>query len=97
MATWLVIRTQTGPAFDPAQPLEMQTLWREHAEYMDELAADGFFLFGGPATGGRVPFAVEAASEDEVRATLARDPWHESHLVIASIEPWTIRLRSPRF
>ena len=36
--------------------------------------------------------AVEAESEDAVRATLARDPWSETHLVVDSIEPWTIRL-----
>jgi hypothetical protein len=42
-----------------------------------------------------VPFAVSADDEDVVRETLARDPWHESHLIVRSIEPWTIRLRSP--
>ncbi len=36
--------------------------------------------------------AVDAESEDVVRATLARDPWSETHLVIDTIEPWTIRL-----
>ena len=41
---------------------------------------------------GRVVHAVEAESEDAVRATWARDPWSETHLVVDSIEPWTIRL-----
>jgi hypothetical protein len=27
-----------------------------------------------------------------VRATLARDPWSETHLVVAAVEPWTVRL-----
>lgn len=36
--------------------------------------------------------AVEAESGDEVRATLARDPWSETHLRVEAIEPWTIRL-----
>ena len=35
---------------------------------------------------------VEAESEAAVRATLARDPWSETHLVIDTIDPWTIRL-----
>ena len=95
MATFLVIRTQTGPEFRPGRPLEEQTLWREHAEYMDTLGDAGFFLLGGPTVELRVPFAVSAESEDAVRAELERDPWHESHLEIVSIEPWTIRLRSP--
>jgi hypothetical protein len=34
----------------------------------------------------------QAESEDEVRAIWARDPWHESHLVLESVEPWEIRL-----
>jgi hypothetical protein len=43
-----------------------------------------------------VVHAVEAESGDAIRATLARDPWSGSHLVIESIEPWTIRLQRDR-
>jgi uncharacterized protein YciI len=95
VATFLVIRTQDGPDWDPAKPMEEQTLWPEHADYMDALTESGFFLFGGPTVYPRVPFAVSAKSEAAIRAELERDPWHESHLVVRSIEPWTIRLRSP--
>jgi hypothetical protein len=35
---------------------------------------------------------VEAGSEETVRATLARDPWFESHLRVEAVEPWTLRL-----
>ena len=35
------------------------------------------------------------SSEDEIRETLARDPWSGSHLVVDSIDPWTIRLQRP--
>jgi uncharacterized protein YciI len=95
VATFLVIRTQDGPDWDPAKPMEEQTLWPEHADYMDALTERGFFLFGGPTVYPRVPFAVSAKSEAAIRAELERDPWHESHLVMRSIERWTIRLRSP--
>jgi hypothetical protein len=95
MSIFLVIRTQNGPEWDRAKLMEEQTLWREHADYMDALAERGFFLVGGPGRYPRVPFAVNAGSEDEVYAELTRDPWHESHLVVESIEPWTIRVRSP--
>ena len=87
-ATFLVIRTQNGPEWDPAKPMEEQTLWPEHAEYRTRWLERGFFLFGGPGLFPRVPFAVSAGSEEEVRAELARDPWHESHLVVVSVEPW---------
>ena len=66
---------------------------------MDGLVAAGFILLGGPlGDDRRVVHAVEAESEAAVRATLARDPWHESHLQIDAVEPWTIRLdgRPPR-
>ena len=95
VATFLVIRAENGPEWDPAKPMEEQTPWPEHAEYMDALAERGFFLFGGPGVFPRVPFVISAGSEEEVRAELARDPWHESHLVVESVEPWAIRLRSP--
>ena len=60
---------------------------------MDALVEEGFIVLGGPVSDdGRVVHAVEAESEDAVRATWARDPWSETHLVVDSIEPWTIRL-----
>ena len=40
----------------------------------------------------RVVLAVEAGSERALLETLAEDPWSETHLQIASVEPWTIRL-----
>jgi hypothetical protein len=62
---------------------------------MDALVDRGFVVLGGPlADEERVVLAVEAASEDAVRATLARDPWHETHLVVESVDGWTIRLDS---
>jgi len=77
--------------------MEEQTGWDAHAAFMDGLVADGFIVVGGPlADEVRVAHAVEAASEEAIRATLARDPWSGSHLVIDSIEPWTIRLDGTR-
>jgi len=60
---------------------------------MDGLVEAGFILLGGPlADKHRVVHAVEAESEDAVRATLARDPWSETHLLVDTIDRWTIRL-----
>jgi hypothetical protein len=60
---------------------------------MDRLVDQAFIVLGG-ALGDehRVVHVIEAKSEDEVRSTLARDPWSESHLRVKSIDPWTIRL-----
>ena len=64
---------------------------------MDGLVDAGFVVLGGPlADEYRVVLAVEAESEDSVRATLARDPWSETHLNVEAIDRWTIRLDGRR-
>lgn len=90
---FLLVLSQSGPEWRPGRPLEEQSGWDAHADFMDALVDAGFIVLGGPVgSGNRVAHAVEAASEAEIRATLAEDPWSESHLRIESIEPWTIRL-----
>ena len=90
---FLVMLHRSGPEWDASRPLEEQSDWQAHAAFMDDLVDAGFVVLGGPlADEHRVAHAVQAASEEDVRATFARDPWSESHLRVASIEPWTIRL-----
>ena len=90
---FLVVVRQSGPEFDRSRPLDEQSDWDAHAAFMDGLVDAGFIVLGGPlADDGRVAHAVEAESEEAVRATWARDPWSETHLVVDTIEPWTIRL-----
>ena len=90
---FLVVLRRAGPEWDPSRPMEEQSGWPEHAAFMDGLVDDGFVVLGGPlADEVRVAHAVEAESEDAVRATWARDPWSGTHLVVDLIEPWTIRL-----
>jgi uncharacterized protein YciI len=92
-----VVLTRSGPRWRRGRPLEEQSGWSEHASFMDGLVDDGFLVLGGPlADEHRVVHAVEAESEDAVRATLARDPWSGTHLVVDAIEPWTIRLDGRR-
>lgn len=93
MAMFHVVLHRSGPEWDPALPLEEQSDWDAHASFMDGLAEAGFIVLGGPlADEHRVVHVVEAHSENEIRATLGRDPWSESHLLIEAIDPWTIRL-----
>jgi uncharacterized protein YciI len=95
MAMFLVIVRRSGPEYDLSKPLEQQSGWDEHAAFMDGLVDDGVIVLGGPLSDEeRVAHAIQAESEDEIRATLARDPWSGSHLVIETIDPWTIRLRA---
>jgi uncharacterized protein YciI len=93
MGMFYVVERRSGPEWDASRPLEQQSGWEAHAEFMDGLVESGFVVLGGPlADEHRVILAVEASSEADVRATLARDPWSGTHLVVASVEPWTIRL-----
>ena len=87
-----VVLSQSGPEWRPDEPLEGQSGWQEHAVFMDGLVDDGFIVLGGPVGDRRVVHAVEAESEEAVRATFARDPWSRTHLVVEAVEPWTIRL-----
>jgi hypothetical protein len=95
MATFLVMVRRAGPQWDRSRPMEEQSAWDAHAQFMDGLVDAGFIVLGGPlADEERVAHVVEAESEQAVRATLARDPWSETHLLIDSVEPWTLRLDS---
>jgi hypothetical protein len=92
---YFVVLRRSGPSWDPDRALEEQSGWDEHASFMDDLVTSGFVVLGGPlADEQRVVLAVEADSADAVHATLAQDPWHDSHLRIESIDAWTIRLDS---
>jgi uncharacterized protein YciI len=90
---YLVVLRRAGPEWDPSKPMEEQAGWGAHAAFMDQLVDDGFLVLGGPLEDGvRTAHAVEAGSADAIREVFARDPWSESHLLVDSIDEWTIRL-----
>jgi len=92
---FLVVLRRSGPEYDHSKPLEEQSGWAEHAAFMDGLVDEGFIVLGGVLGDEvRTAHAVEAESEDAIRERLARDPWSGSHLVVDSIDQWTIRLDS---
>lgn len=90
---FLAVLRRSGPRWEPSRPLEEQSDWVEHATFMDGLVDAGFVVLGGPlADDQRVALAIEADSEETVRATLARDPWSGTHLREDTIDTWNIRL-----
>lgn len=96
MAYFVLVR-RDGPQWDPSRPVEQQSGWDEHAAFMDGLVDAGIVVLGGPlADERRVVLAMEAESEDAVLSALAGDPWSGSHLVVDSVEAWTIRLDGRR-
>jgi uncharacterized protein YciI len=94
---FLVVLDRSGPQWKLSRPIEEQSDWAAHASFMDGLVDSGVVVLGGPlADEHRVVLAIEAATEEAVRATLARDPWHRTHLVVEAVDPWTIRLDARR-
>jgi hypothetical protein len=90
---FFVVQRRSGPRYDRSRPLEEQSDWPAHASFMDGLVDAGFVVLGGPlADEHRVVLVVSAESEDAVRDTLARDPWSGTHLLVDSVDGWTIRL-----
>jgi uncharacterized protein YciI len=83
---------RTGPEYNPELDVGEQTRFAEHAAYMNQLVEEGHIVLGGLLRNLRTAHVMEAASEEEIRAIWARDPWYESHLVLESVEPWDIRL-----
>ena len=87
------VRLVHGPGWDAARPIRSQDGWDEHAAFMDALVDDGFVVLGGPlADEERVVLVVAADDEQTVRERLAQDPWSGTHLVVESVDAWTIRL-----
>ena len=84
-----------GPAWQE-RPLEGQPDWAGHASFMNALAGEGFVRLGGPLEGSAdVLLIASAASADEVRARLAKDPWEGNGLLrTVRIAPWNLRLGS---
>ena len=93
MARWLV-RLRRGGPWDWSRGMREQNGWDAHADFMDQLVAEGFIRVGGPLS-GRTDTAhlVEAADEAAVRARFAADPWAPNGMLTpVSIERWTILL-----
>jgi uncharacterized protein YciI len=90
-----VIRRR-GPAWDSAQPLEGQGLWREHADFMNALHRDGFIVLAGPRESLHdALLIVRAESPEEIVTRLAADPWTASgHLVTGEVARWDLRIGS---
>jgi uncharacterized protein YciI len=91
---FFAVHLERGGPWDWSRDLREQDGFEEHARFMDALVEEGFIVLGGPLEGGRdVLLAIETPSEEDIRARLALDNWHQNGMLkIKSIEPWTILL-----
>ena len=95
MPTFAVTLERCGE-YDFSRGMREQADWDAHATFLDGLAAEGFIRLGGPLADGVHAFhVIEAASEQEVRARLAEDPWAGRLLRVAEVQEWEVLLRSP--
>jgi len=96
--TLFVITLVKGQGWDASKSMRSQHQWNEHAALMDQLAADGCILLGGPlGDESRVMLVMQAADDNEIRSIFADDPWIRLRVrEIASIQRWTILLESGR-
>jgi uncharacterized protein YciI len=67
-----------------------------HADYVNDLVAEGFTVLRGPMVGTRdVLLIVRAQDQAEVEARLAADCWSVTDLLrTRQISPWWLRLGS---
>jgi uncharacterized protein YciI len=92
MKSIFVTISSAGPNRDPFKGTREQPLWDEHAEFVDQLMAEGFILMGGPLVDeGGAMLIVNADDEDEVREKLKNDPWFERGILkLESVKRWEI-------
>jgi uncharacterized protein YciI len=98
--SYFIAVSEQGPAWVAGRGMREQSLWTEHAAFINGLAASGFIVLGGPLRGGprhRAMLIVVAPSEEEARRRLLQDPWMTSEMLrIQSVEPWEILVSSDR-
>jgi hypothetical protein len=94
---YFAVTRERGPNWNGSRSLREQARWDEHAEFMEQLADEGFIVHGGPLGGGRLTLhMVSAENAGQIEARLADDVWTTMDLLrTVSIEPWEILLGVP--
>ena len=91
-----VVESVKGPAYDRSRGRREQDGWDEHAAFMHGLVEEGAIVMGGPVgdvdEGESTLLIVRSEDEAGVRAAFEADPWHETVLHLARVEPWTLWL-----
>lgn len=90
---FFVLRTR-GANWDRDRTLEEQADWDAHADFMNDMAQEGFIVLGGPLEGTpNVLLLAMAESEAEIRERLAADVWAAKDLLrVERVAPWDLKL-----
>ena len=83
-----------GPNWNATLRMREQHLWAEHAAFMNDLAAEGFVILGGPlGEDAEILLIIRAASKATVVTRLDEDPWSKAGLLaVDRVIPWEILL-----
>ncbi len=96
MSPLFLVENAKGPAYDRSRGRREQQEWDQHAAFMDQLLERGVIVMGGPVGdvdgGENTLLVVRAEDEAAVRGAFEQDPWHETVLRLARVEPWTLWL-----
>ena len=96
MPRLFIVENARGPSYDPSRGRREQDGWDQHAAFMDGLVEQGLIVMGGPVgdvdQSERTLLVMRAEDEATVRRALASDPWHETVLHLARVEPWELWL-----
>jgi hypothetical protein len=91
---YFVVTSEQGPAWIDGRSMREQSLWAEHAVFINSRVNAGFIIAAGPLGRGPVHRAlliVHADDESDVWEGFATDPWITGQLLrILSIEPWNL-------
>jgi uncharacterized protein YciI len=94
MTTYYAVFMRPGSGWNPQKPVREQSLWDEHARYMDAMFATGVVVLGGPFADRSGSLVIlNAESAEHARALYRGDPWttHDI-LVVGDVKEWTIFL-----
>lgn len=88
---------QRATAWEAGKPPQEQVRFANHAQYMGSLEASGAIAMAGlMQTTSDVLFVFRAASEEEVRQLLAKDPWQQDgHARLVRLEEVQFRIGTP--
>jgi uncharacterized protein len=85
-----------GPSWAPGVPTRGQSLWEDHAAFMDDLFARGHVVLAGPyADFSRALVIVVAGDAADASALLRGDPWEKAEILVpGEVIEWVVYLDS---
>ena len=102
MDSYFVVEEIQSFNWKPNLDIRKQNQWQEHADFMNNLEAEGFVVLGGPMYSEnkakkdyihRALLIIDAESENTILKRFSEDPWIKNSLLKVNwIKKWDILL-----